>query len=259
MQVTLGGVDANTISGISGGWSYTLNLAAASSGVKLTFRYKLDQTASYNFDEYSRVLVKLDGTQNGRGSKNYIDHLGGDGSSTQGSSSSFLPSTDWQQVEIYVGDLAAGSHTLVLGGYNNKKNLSTQTTTVTFDDVSLTDGNSAPAATPAQILAGRVSSSQYLAYIQGVAAFHDRCRSSSVAPCSSTDYSTNYMNALAWIEGQLQAMGYTTVRHTFTSNTGGTNLYATKMGSVTPTQMYMVTAMLDGRGGGTPSMMTLPA
>jgi hypothetical protein len=249
LQVTLGGVDANTITGISGGWSYTLNLASASSGVKLSFRYKLDQSVDYNYDEFSRVLVKVDGVQSGRGTKNYIDHIGGDGSSTQGSSNTYLPTTDWQQVDIYLGNLAAGSHTLILGGYNNKKNLVTQITTVTLDDVSLSDGNSVPAATPAQILAGRVSSSQFLTYMQGVAVFHDRCRASGMS-CSSTDYSTNYMNSVAWIEGQLQAMGYTTVRHTFTSNTGGTNLYATKMGSVTPTQMYMVTAMLDGRGGG---------
>ena len=32
LQVTLGGVDANAITGMSGGWSYTLNLAAAESG-----------------------------------------------------------------------------------------------------------------------------------------------------------------------------------------------------------------------------------
>jgi VCBS repeat-containing protein len=249
LQVSLGGVDATTISGISGGWSYTLSLGAATTGVKLSFRYKLDQSVDYNFDEFSRVLVKLDGTQYGRGSKNYVDHIGGDGSSSQANSNTYLPTTDWQQVEIYLGNLAAGSHTLILGGYNNKKNLTTQITTVTLDDVSLTDGNSAPAVTPAQTLAGRVSSSQFLTYMQGVAAFHDRCRGSGMS-CSSTDYTTNYMNSVAWIEGQLQAMGYTTVRHTFTSNTGGTNLYATKMGTVTPTQMYMVTAMLDGRGGG---------
>ena len=69
LQVTLGGVDANAISGMSGGWSYTLNLAAAETGVKLSFRYKLDQTATYEFDEYTRMLVKVDGVQYGRGAE----------------------------------------------------------------------------------------------------------------------------------------------------------------------------------------------
>jgi hypothetical protein len=251
LQITLGGVNNNTISGMSGGWSYTLNLAAATTGVNLSFRYKLSQTATYNFDEFSRVLVKVDGAQYGRGSKNYVDHIGGDGSSSQGNSNTYLPTTDWQQINIYLGNLAAGSHTLVLGGFNNKKNISTQTTTVTLDDVSLTDGNTAPVATPAETLAGQVSSAQFLTYLRGVAAFKDRCRGSSVAPCASTDYTTNFMNALAYVESQLQAMGYATVRYNYNYNGNtGTDLWATKLGTVTPTQMYMVSAHLDGRGGG---------
>ncbi len=63
LQVTLGGVDANAITGMSGGWSYTLSLAGAETGVVLSFRYRLSQTATYEYDEYSRVLVKVDGVQ----------------------------------------------------------------------------------------------------------------------------------------------------------------------------------------------------
>ena len=66
LQVTLGGVDATAISGMSGGWSAALNLAAAENGVSLSFRYLLQQTATYEFDEYSRVLVKVDGVQVGQ-------------------------------------------------------------------------------------------------------------------------------------------------------------------------------------------------
>lgn len=35
MKVELGGIDATTINGMSGGWSYTLNLATAKTGVSL--------------------------------------------------------------------------------------------------------------------------------------------------------------------------------------------------------------------------------
>jgi hypothetical protein len=249
LQVSLGGIDANAISGISGGWSYPLTLAAPESGVTLSFRYKLDQTATYEFDEFSRVLVKFDTTQFGRGTKSYVDHIGGDGSSTQGNSSSFLPTTDWQQASIFLGNLSAGNHTLLIGGYNNKKDASDEATTLVIDDVSLTSGTSAPSSDP-KTLATRLSISQYLAYIQGVAQFDDRCRGSGMS-CSSTDYTTNYMNALAWVESQLQAMGYSTVRHNFNYNGNtGTNLWATKLGSVSPTQMYMVSAHLDARSGG---------
>jgi hypothetical protein len=212
LQITLGGVNATAITGMSGGYSYTLTLAGSETGVILSFRYKLDQTATYEFDEYTRMLVKVDGTQYGRGNKNYVDHIGGDGSSTQGNSNTYLPTTDWQQTQIYLGNLAAGNHTIILGGYNNHKDASDESTTITVDDVVLTSGNTAPASTPAETLAGRVSSSQFLTYMQGVAVFHDRCRASGMS-CSSTDYTTNYMNALGWIETQLQAMGYTTVRH----------------------------------------------
>ena len=91
-----------------------------------------------------RMLVKVDGVQYGRGAKNYVDHIGGDGSSTQGNSNTYLPTTDWQQAEIYLGNLAAGSHTIVLGGYNNKKDAADESTTATIDDVVVTSGNAAP-------------------------------------------------------------------------------------------------------------------
>ncbi len=189
--------------------------------------------------------------QYGRGAKTYIDHVGGDGSSTQGNSSTYLPTTEWQQVSIYLGNLAAGSHTLVLGGLNNKKDASDESTTLVIDDVVLNaTGQPAPASSAAEVLAGRASINQFLAFNQGVAQFKDRCRGANMG-CSSTDYSTNYYNALSWVEGQLQAMGYTTVRHNFNYNgSTGTNLWATKVGAVTPTQMYMISGHLDGRGGG---------
>ncbi len=250
LQVTLGGVNNNAITGMSGGWNYTLNLANAENGVSLSFRYKLEQTATYEFDEYSRVLVKVDGTQYGRSStKNYVDHIGGDGSSAQGNSNTFLPTTDWQQVDIYVGNLTAGNHTIVLGGYNNKKDALDESTTLVIDDVIVTSGNPALVPSAAQTLTGRVDINQFLTNLQGIAQFHDRCRGNGMG-CSSTDYTTNYMNALAWVEAQLQSMGYTTVRHVFALNGGGTNLYATKTGSVTPTQMYMVSMHLDARSNG---------
>ena len=250
LKVTLGGVDANVINGMSGGWRYTLTLASAQTSVALSFRYKVEQTAAYEFDEYSRFLVSVNGALYGRGAKNYVDHIGGDGSSTQGNSSSYLPTTDWQQYQIYVGSLPAGNHTIILGGYNNKKDAADESTTILIDDVAVTAGNPAPATTDAQAIVARVDINQYLNYNRGVAQFRDRCRGSGMG-CSSTDYTTNYMNALAWVEGQLQGMGYTTFRHNFNySGNTGTNLCGTKLGTVTPTQMYIVSGHLDGRGGG---------
>ncbi|KRT57715.1 protein of unknown function (DUF5011) [endosymbiont of Ridgeia piscesae] len=45
--------------------------------------------------------------------------------------------TGWQQVELTLGNLAAGSHRLILGGYNNQKTHYTEYTTLLIDDLSL--------------------------------------------------------------------------------------------------------------------------
>jgi hypothetical protein len=243
LQVDLGGIDNTSISGMSGGWQISLDLDSAQSGVTLSFRYRIEQSAAYEFDEYTQVLVKFGGAQYGRGSKSYVDQVGGDGSSSQGESSSYLPTSEWQQVEIFLGDFPADSYALVIGTYNNKKDSSDETTTLIIDDVLITSGNPIPTPSDAQTLVDRLDITQFEAYNDGVADFNDRCRLSG---CDPSDYN----NALDWVEGELQGMGYATVRHTYTSNGGGTNLWATKQGAATPSEMYIISAHLDGRGGG---------
>ena len=250
LQVNLGGVDNILVEDMSGGWIYTLNLPADDSGLSISFRYRIEQSTEYEFDEYSQVLVLIDGIEYGRGSKDYIDQIGGDGSSSQGNSATYQPTSEWQQVEIFIGNKPAGSYDIVIGGYNNKKDTSTESTHLVIDDVLITNANESPTVNQAQLLIDRLDISQFIAFNQGVAQFNDRCRGSGLG-CSSTDYSTDYYNALTWVENELQAMGYTTVRHDFNYNGNtGTNLWATKTGSTTPTEMYMVSTHLDGRGGG---------
>ncbi len=156
LQVTLGGVNANLINGHVG----RLDLHPQPGGCReracqLSLALQTGPgNGYYEFDEFSRVLVKVDGTQYGRGAKNYVDHIGGDGSSSQGNSSTYVVTTDWQQVEIYLGNLPAGSHSLVLGGFNNKKDASDETTTLVIDDVLLTSGNAAPVTSDAETVVG---------------------------------------------------------------------------------------------------------
>jgi hypothetical protein len=246
LQVTMGGLDSNVINGISGGWSIILNLPSDANGVMLSFRYKLDQSATYAYDGYTRMLVTVDGVQYGRGSKNYVDHIGGDGSSTQGNSASFLPTTDWQQHQIFLGNLAAGNHTIILGGYNNQKAAADQSSTATIDDVLVTSGNPAPSVTDKQAIVNRLSSAQFVSNLQGLTSFGDRCRMSS-CPGSPVN---SFFNAQAWVAAQLTAAGYTVQYHASTLNGGVSNLYVTKVGAVDPGHMYIVSAHLDGRGGG---------
>ena len=245
LLVELGGVNGDDITDMSGGWSYLLSLAQEEMGVMISFRYILKQTPVYEFDEFSRVLVTMDGVQYGRGSKDYIDHIGGDGQDSQGNSNTFDPTTEWQQVEVFIGDLAAGDHDLIIGAFNNQKTTDDEITTLVIDDVTITSGNSPIPVSDAKTLVNRLDITQFKSFNQGVANYNDRCRMSG---CSDTDY----YNALTWVESELQGMGYTTVRHEFNYNGNtGTNLWATKQGSTTPTEMYMISAHLDGRGGGT--------
>ena len=58
--------------------------------------------------------------------------------------------------------------------------------------------------------------------------------------------------AIDWLEKQLRSFGYTNVqRHPFMSGSGPLeNIYATKIGTTNPGEMYIVSAHMDGRGGG---------
>jgi len=66
-----------------------------------------------------------------------------------------------------------------------------------------------------------------------------------------TQGSPSYALAADWVAEQLEAMGYT-VEEYFYAFLGGvrSSLYATKIGTDFPDQMYIVSAHLDGRGNG---------
>lgn len=239
LNVQLGGIDANTITNISGGWRYSFSLTNSESGVSLSLRYRLIMPAVYDYDEYSRVQVSLDGKLIGRGSKSYVDHTGGD--------NNFAHDTGWVYVQLHLGDVGAGDHTLVIGGLSNKKNASTELTDIYIDTVALTSGNVAPAPSAAKVLVDRLDIAAFKADIQTLSNMGDRCRMSGCAPYNS------YFNAQNWLAQQLASMGYTPQYNNYTTSlpsTTGSNLYVTKVGTTHPESMYIVSNMLDGRGGG---------
>jgi hypothetical protein len=130
LRVLLGGVNNNTISNMSGGWRRTFTLEAAASLV-LSFRYNLTQTAEYESDEFSQALASVDGVLYGTPPNDYAAQITGNGNGGS------TITTGWQVFQISLGTLPAGTHTLVLGGYNNKKTTSTERTTILVDDVSV--------------------------------------------------------------------------------------------------------------------------
>ncbi|MDJ0609183.1 MAG: cadherin domain-containing protein [Kiloniellales bacterium] len=126
LLVELGGVDGVDITdGMSGGFSQTFNVSNAGTG-SITFSYRMEQDNSYENNEYSQVLISLDGNLIGTGGNDYVAQLNGGGD------------TGWQTVTIDLGSLSAGNHTLTLGGFNNQKTTTSELTEIRFDDVDLT-------------------------------------------------------------------------------------------------------------------------
>ena len=92
----------------------------------------------------------------------------------------------------------------------------------------------------AKTLVGRLDYQQFKQNIKTLSNFGDRNEGSS-----------SYAAADNWIEEQLALAGYNVERHFYTFN-GSTrsNIYVTKAGITVPNQMYIVSAHLDGRSGG---------
>src|SRR5437879_5389206 len=87
----------------------------------------------------------------------------------------------------------------------------------------------------------RLELERYKAHIKGLTQFGDRMQGTQ-----------RNRDAIDWLEKQLRTFGYSNVeRHRFMSGSGLLeNIYATKIGTSIPGEMYIVSAHMDGRGGG---------
>ncbi len=113
---------------MSGGWSTTFTLTEQKE-VTLRFYIKVTQSSEYESDEYSQGLLKIDGVLYGLAGNDYLSQVTGNGNG--GSSLT----TGWVYIDRVIGTLSAGTHTLVIGGYNNQKTYSNETTEVLIDNV----------------------------------------------------------------------------------------------------------------------------
>ena len=100
---------------------------------------------------------------------------------------------------------------------------------------------SAQTPDPIRAVVGRLDFGRYKAHIKGLAQFGDRMQGTP-----------RNRDAIDWLEKQLRSFGYTNVeRQRFQSGSGPLdNIYATKIGTATPGEMYIVSAHMDGRGRG---------
>jgi Peptidase family M28 len=236
LRVSLGGVDDTTRQGLSGGWRYAFNLTSSTS-LKLSFQVAVTQTADYESDEYSQALVALDGAFAGQAPFPYVVHINGDGNGGS------VRTSGYKKFEVEFPNVAAGAHTLVLGAYNNRKTSKTESTIVRYKGVQLAAIDAVttidPTSGPKEVV-GRLSLSTFTSNVQKLAANGDRTQGSS-----------SYNVAAAWVESQLSSFGYAVERHAYTySGQSRTNLYVTKIGAKYPDRMFIVSAHLDGRGGG---------
>ncbi|NQV56338.1 MAG: tandem-95 repeat protein, partial [Rhodospirillales bacterium] len=126
LELKLGGADDDDITdGMSGGFQQSFTVGGDGAG-SLTFKFNMDMDRHYEEDEYSDVLVSIDGRLVGLNGNDYIVREQGGGD------------TGWQTVTLDLGTLSAGAHTLIIGGYNNKSTESREKTEIKFDDLVLT-------------------------------------------------------------------------------------------------------------------------
>jgi len=133
LHVALGGVDTTIQNGISGGWSQSF-VVNGNDTVNVTLWYRLVFAGDYESDECGQALVAIDGQLLGSGSQDYLEEFCGfgDGSPTQ--------DTGWRQVTLAL-TLTDGTHTITVGGWNNKKTYINEVTDVFFDEIVITQAN----------------------------------------------------------------------------------------------------------------------
>ncbi len=132
VNVRVGGGGGGTVLNMSGGYRKTFTFANTGNAT-ITFNYRLDMANSYENDEYSEILFALDGNLIGVGANDYVRRIAGGGD------------TGWQTVTLNLGTVSAGTHTITLGGFNNKKTAGGERTDFQFDNVVI------DAATPAAV------------------------------------------------------------------------------------------------------------
>ncbi len=130
LQVSLGGLDDAIVTGISGGWSAGFNMAA-SGAASISFWYRLTQSPDYDDDEYSQALLAWMGrcwerppTTSSRRSP--VTEM-----------AASAETTGWQLFSHTTALLSAGSHTFTIGGSNNKKSYSNESSEILIDQVEI--------------------------------------------------------------------------------------------------------------------------
>jgi VCBS repeat-containing protein len=132
LQVELGRV--NFSAGFSGGWRRTFSLAAPTT-VRITFDWRVATRGGLEPDEFSAAVFDLNGTRYGTEGTAPALFLGRVYGTGNGALDIYSP---WTAASFDI-PLAAGTHTLTVGGFANKTTVNTEYTNQWFDNVIVTD------------------------------------------------------------------------------------------------------------------------
>lgn len=132
LEVTLGGVDNADIDNMSGGWSTSFELPV-SSYVQVVLDFELGQTSEYESNEISQALCSVDGQILG----NYVGEIRGNGN---GGGDEVVRDT----VTLFSESLSAGTHTIAIGGWNNRKTYFNEFTWARFFSIEIVSTDQAP-------------------------------------------------------------------------------------------------------------------
>ena len=131
LNVTLGGIDyANISDGMSGGWSKPFEVVDEGV-INISLRCRLTIAGEYESDEYSQVLVSVDGKLIGTVGRDYLLELRGTDVNTP------VIDSGWRTVTLQL-TLSRGVHTLTFGVWNKKKTGALEVTHAYFDDIEIT-------------------------------------------------------------------------------------------------------------------------
>ena len=145
LQVMLGNINNATILGMSGGWQQTIVLDS-NQDISMTFRYNLTQASNYEADEFSQALLAVDGSLVVVDGNDFLAQITGNGNGGP------AQTTGWVPMHVNLGTFSAGTHTITIGAFNNKKTFNDESTELLIDDVTIRGESGPPPPTPGIII-----------------------------------------------------------------------------------------------------------
>jgi Ca2+-binding RTX toxin-like protein len=130
LQVLFDGTNGTATGTMSGAYSRTFNVTDNTDNVILTFQYRVIREGTYETNEDTYVYVEFDGVRYGLNGNDYIIRLESDGNDPQFD-------TGWRQVELNLGTVLSGAHTVSFGGLVEGKNNANEDSTLRFDNVTI--------------------------------------------------------------------------------------------------------------------------